>query len=155
MRAYLTLRRTHYFDRGFYLASNPDVAEAGVDPLMHFIENGWRAGRDPSPDFSIRRYLEARPGVRSAGVNPLLHYVLELEARSDVRSAGINRLLHYVRQLEARPAVRRAGIDRLLHRVLDGSAERRSGRSIPVLDKESLSRVIASSEPGDTILVWS
>ncbi|MDQ3317697.1 MAG: glycosyltransferase family 2 protein [Actinomycetota bacterium] len=155
MKAYLTLRRTRYFDRGFYLATNLDVAEAGVDPLMHFIEHGWRAGRDPSPDFSIRRYLEARPDVQSAGVNPLLHYVLDLEARPDVQSAGINRLLHYVRQLEARPAVRRAGIDRLLHHVLHGSDERQSTRSSPVLGKESLSRVVASSEPGDTILVWS
>ena len=155
VKAYLTLRRTRYFDRGFYLATNLDVAEAGVDPLMHFIEHGWRAGRDPSPDFSIRRYLEARPDVQSAGVNPLLHYVLELEARPDVQSAGINRLLHYVRQLEGRPAVRRAGIDRLLHHVLHGDDERKPDRSRPVLDKESLSRVIASSEPGDTILVWS
>lgn len=155
LRAYLTLRGTSYFDRGFYLASNPDVAEAGVDPLMHFIETGWRAGRDPSPDFSIRRYVEAHPGLQRTGGNPLLHYALQLEARSDVRSTGVNRLLHYVRQIEAHPAVRRARIDRLIRHVLQGGTERRSDRSSRILEKESVNRVIASSEPGDTILVWT
>lgn len=63
------------FDRGFYLSQNPDVAAAGMDPLVHYEAYGWREGRDPSLLFSTRSYLEANPDVAAAGVNPLEHYL--------------------------------------------------------------------------------
>jgi hypothetical protein len=63
------------FDRGFYLKTYPDVGEVGADPLDHFMTYGWREGRDPAPDFSVRAYLEAFPEVAEAGVNPFVHYL--------------------------------------------------------------------------------
>jgi hypothetical protein len=63
------------FDRAFYLAANPDVAAAGVDPLAHYEQFGWREGRDPSPDFDVGAYLAANPDVAAAGVEPLQHYL--------------------------------------------------------------------------------
>jgi hypothetical protein len=63
------------FDAAFYLGANPDVAEAGVDPLEHFLSAGWREGRDPSPRFSVRDYLEIYPDVAQAGLNPFVHYL--------------------------------------------------------------------------------
>jgi glycosyltransferase involved in cell wall biosynthesis len=39
------------FDREWYLATNPDVAEAGLDPLVHYINHGAEEGRKPSPSF--------------------------------------------------------------------------------------------------------
>ncbi|WP_162530485.1 glycoside hydrolase family 99-like domain-containing protein [Rhodovastum atsumiense] len=38
-----------YFDRDFYLATNPDIAETGLDPLLHFIERGCARLRSPHP----------------------------------------------------------------------------------------------------------
>ena len=38
------------FDTSFYLEKNPDVAQAGVNPLLHYSEYSWREGRDPHPD---------------------------------------------------------------------------------------------------------
>ena len=38
-----------FFDTGFYLNSNPDVAHAGVDPYFHFIEWGLSEQRAPHP----------------------------------------------------------------------------------------------------------
>jgi hypothetical protein len=64
-----------HFDARFYLASNPDVAKAGVDPFGHFLSNGWREGRDPNSEFSVRYYLRVNSDVQAAGVNPLFHYV--------------------------------------------------------------------------------
>ena len=64
-----------YFDASWYLAHNPDVAAAGVDPLLHYEEYGWKEGRDPGPSFSTDGYLAANPDVRAAGVDPLLHYL--------------------------------------------------------------------------------
>ncbi len=62
------------FDPQFYLNHNPDVANAAVDPMQHFIEYGWREGRDPCRHFSVRGYLQHNPDVEAAGVNPLLHF---------------------------------------------------------------------------------
>ena len=39
------------FDTGFYLATNPDVDMAGVDPLLHYLLRGAALGRDPSATF--------------------------------------------------------------------------------------------------------
>ena len=64
------------FDAAFYLANNPDVAAAGVDPFEHFMTLGWREGRDPSKRFVLAPYLEANPDIVAAGVNPFAHYVV-------------------------------------------------------------------------------
>ena len=63
------------FDAAYYLTAWPDVAAAGQDPLDHFLQTGWREGRDPSPDFSATDYLEVNPDVAAAGVNPFLHWL--------------------------------------------------------------------------------
>ncbi len=38
-----------YFDREYYLATNPDVLQSGDDPLVHFIDQGLKAMRSPHP----------------------------------------------------------------------------------------------------------
>lgn len=63
------------FDPAFYLAANPDVAAAGLDPFEHFMAFGWREGRDPSPAFSLSAYVSAFPDVAAADVNPYVHYL--------------------------------------------------------------------------------
>jgi len=69
------IRRSGLFDRDWYLARNPDVAEAGVDPARHYLLFGGFEGRDPSPNFSSRWYLETYSDVRQAAMNPLVHYL--------------------------------------------------------------------------------
>lgn len=63
------------FDEAFYLQSNQDVAKAGVDPVVHYLAEGVREGRDPHPDFSTRYYLESNPDLQGADINPFLHYI--------------------------------------------------------------------------------
>ena len=64
------------FDAAYYLQHNQDVAEKGLDPLIHYVDIGASKGRDPSPLFSTSYYLEHNPGVVADGINPLLHFVL-------------------------------------------------------------------------------
>lgn len=64
------------FDPNYYLAQNPDIAEAGADPLDHFVILGGAEGRRPSPDFDSAAYLRANPDIAEAGENPLVHYLL-------------------------------------------------------------------------------
>ena len=63
------------FDPQWYLRTYPDVAEARVSPLHHYMTVGWTEGRDPGPEFSTSAYLKANRDVAAAGVNPLLHFV--------------------------------------------------------------------------------
>jgi hypothetical protein len=63
------------FDADFYRARNPDIEEAGLDPLQHFLTAGWREGRDPTPDFSVRAYLDANEDIALLGLNPFLHWL--------------------------------------------------------------------------------
>ncbi len=64
------------FDVAFYLAANPDVAAAGMDPLEHFVRSGWLEGRDPNARFSVADYLDANPDVAAANMNPFAHYLV-------------------------------------------------------------------------------
>jgi len=64
------------FDTSWYLQHNPDVAAAGMDPLLHYEIWGWKEGREPGPNFDQSAYLAANPDVAVAGINPLDHYTL-------------------------------------------------------------------------------
>ncbi|MET3231791.1 UNVERIFIED_ORG: glycosyltransferase involved in cell wall biosynthesis [Burkholderia sp. 1263] len=69
------VRQSSLFDAAYYLNENPDVADAAVDPAIHYIRHGWKEGRQPGPMFDGNRYLEDYPDVRLASVNPLVHYI--------------------------------------------------------------------------------
>jgi hypothetical protein len=79
------LRRRHHlrllqgcglFDAAWYLETYDDVAEAGVDPLRHFLEFGGPEHRSPGPHFDTDHYLHLYPDIVEIGMNPLLHYVI-------------------------------------------------------------------------------
>lgn len=44
------------FDGDYYLKKNGDVAQAGINPLLHYLMNGDAEGRDPHPLFSVAHY---------------------------------------------------------------------------------------------------
>jgi len=69
------IRLSGLFDEAWYLANNPDVAQAKVDPVFHYLRYGGFEGRDPGPKFSSAWYLETYGDVKKAGINPLVHYL--------------------------------------------------------------------------------
>lgn len=69
------IRASGLFDATWYLSNNPDVAEAKVDPLLHYLRAGGFEGRDPGYKFDSAYYLNAYPDVKNARVNPLVHYL--------------------------------------------------------------------------------
>jgi hypothetical protein len=62
------------FDRDYYVRSNPDVTQSGLDPQTHYQTIGWKRGSDPSPYFSVRGYLADNPDVAAAEMDPLEHF---------------------------------------------------------------------------------
>lgn len=77
------------FNETFYLSAYPDVRTSGIDGLDHYLNNGWKEGRDPSPAFSTDGYLAKYPDVAAASINPLIHYLEngQSEGRSPVSRA--------------------------------------------------------------------
>ena len=63
-----------FFDVSHYLSENTDVAEAGVNPLEHFLTFGASEGRKPFADFVSRdefdaeTYLANNPDLEEAGI---------------------------------------------------------------------------------------
>lgn len=74
-RAADLLTGSSLFDAAWYLSRYPDVAASGLDPVRHYLEFGWREGRNPSPSFSTKGYLKANKDVAQHGLNPLVHYI--------------------------------------------------------------------------------
>jgi len=110
------------FDPAYYLANNPDIAAAGVDPLQHYLSNGWKEGRSPNAYFNTNWYLNQNPDIRAAGLNPLQHY--EDNGWKEGRDPGPN--FSVSAYLAANPDVKAAGIDPLQHFLVNGQAEGRA-----------------------------
>lgn len=72
---YWVINNSGLFDPVYYLLNNPDVRIADIDPLFHYVRNGWKEGRNPSKDFDGNYYLATYADVKSSGINPLIHYV--------------------------------------------------------------------------------
>jgi hypothetical protein len=62
-----------WFDRTWYLARNPDVRQAGIDPLAHYLRYGEAEDRFPSPWFNPAWYRHAY-GL-PVGQSPLEHFL--------------------------------------------------------------------------------
>ena len=52
------------FEQDWYLANNPDVAQAKVNPLLHYLRFGGFEGRDPGPNFCSGWYLDTYEDVK-------------------------------------------------------------------------------------------
>lgn len=82
-------------DTAFYRGVYDDLQGARLDPVGHYVQIGWREGRDPAVWFSTRGYLELNPDVAEAGLNPLYHYLAvgRREGREIARSSLADRYL--------------------------------------------------------------
>lgn len=68
-----------YFDRRWYLSSYPDVADAGMDPIAHYLAHGWLEDRAPHPLISRNLFISAYPHLVDR--EPLSWYIEEGRAR--------------------------------------------------------------------------
>jgi hypothetical protein len=69
------IRASGLFDASSYLASNPDIAGASLNPLLHYLRYGGFEGRDSGSGFSSKWYLGSYRDVMESGTNPLVHYL--------------------------------------------------------------------------------
>lgn len=69
------IENSKLFDAPWYEKTYPDVSEAQMEAIAHYLLRGAFDGHNPSENFITEDYLAANPDVKAAGVNPLLHYV--------------------------------------------------------------------------------
>src|SRR5579871_4730979 len=123
------------FNAEYYLQELPEISHESLDPLVHYLEQGWRDLLDPSPHFSTSFYLEAHPDVREQGVNPLLHYVESGRAEGRITRETSKRyayertiiasafdIEYYLTQL---PELRNSTVDPIIHYLQKGWQELR------------------------------
>ena len=65
----------YYFDEQFYLNKYPSVARSRLSAYEHFMEKGWKEGKDPNGWFSTKKYLKNHSDVKLKGLNPFAHYL--------------------------------------------------------------------------------
>lgn len=87
--------RSGLLDREWYLSRYEDVAQAGLDPVMHFLRHGGQERRNPSPAFDTGDYVAQHPEIVADGINPLVHHLLRATDALHHQDAG--------RQTTARP----------------------------------------------------
>ena len=95
------IRSSGYFDEEFYLSNNPDVAQAQIDPLDHYLCAGGFEGREPSLRFSSKDYQIIHEDSRISGINPLVHYLIYCKKkRGGIRTDFLLRTIRFLRKNE-------------------------------------------------------
>lgn len=69
---YQVLTESGFFDSDFYLRTYPDVHNAGVDPVSHYINHGCAEGRLPSSN------IYSFPGVHNGSAKDIKEVVSQL-----------------------------------------------------------------------------
>lgn len=82
--AYATILKSRLFDYEFYKLTYPDVANAGCDPLDHYLSYGEEEGRFPNSQFSADWYKKQYSLPDTSLGNALLHFATKgVELRLD------------------------------------------------------------------------
>jgi len=68
------IRKSRHFDAAWYIASHPDLAERGEDPVWHYVLRGAAAGAEPGPYFDSAPWRDRYPNR-----NPLAEAVRQGE----------------------------------------------------------------------------
>lgn len=69
---YTLVKKSEYFDERWYRSTY--AIPMNVDAVLHYLNEGWKAGYNPSLAFNGEAYLDKYPGVRRSKQNPLMHY---------------------------------------------------------------------------------
>lgn len=72
---YKTLFSSKLFYTTYYIDTNPDVKQAKINPLWHYINHGDKEGRKPNPFFDPESCrLECPEAAKGKDLNILYHY---------------------------------------------------------------------------------
>lgn len=79
------LSQSPYFQPKWYLWNNPDVAQAGFDPLSHFCKYGWKENRNPASWFDFS-YFNKVNQFSNTTINPIIQHLSSGPKKSSTKS---------------------------------------------------------------------
>ncbi len=94
---YLIISKSGLFDCEYYLENNPDVQKTNINPLWHFIRQGWKESRNPSENFDIEFYTHYYRDVGLRKINPLIHYINHGQFEARMINPSIEEYSNYYR----------------------------------------------------------
>jgi hypothetical protein len=94
IKDYLLIKSSGYFDPKYYLLNNPDVRRADIDPLLHYLRNGWSEGRSPSKIFEP--ILAADPERYALTSNPLITFIKNERVERQKSRPSINKIFRFL-----------------------------------------------------------
>ncbi|MBV9078270.1 MAG: glycosyltransferase [Methylobacteriaceae bacterium] len=123
------------FRTAFYVEQVPAARDRRMNPLLHYVVQGWRLGLAPHPLFDTAYYLAAHPDVAAADLVPLSHF-LDYGGTEGRRPHPLFDPRSY---LDENPDVTPTGQNPLHHYVIFGAKERRKPRAdFPLREVERL-----------------
>jgi hypothetical protein len=118
------------FDKAQYLHLNPDVAEASVDPVQHFLKFGRKEGRcwqrGLPRGFVPAEYLGLNPDVAKAKADPVRHFLEFGRAQGRSWKPGLPRDFDPAEYLSLNPDLPKHSVDPVRHFLDFGRKEGRS-----------------------------
>jgi predicted HAD superfamily hydrolase len=114
-RDYNVIKKSGYFDPAYYLLTYPDCRFADIDPFWHFINHGWKEGRNPSSKFDTEYYLKMNPDVKQADINPLVHYLNH--GRNEGRAPRSDRVMHPQKVQVEKKAIRLKKVRNYIYQI--------------------------------------
>lgn len=143
------------FDVEHYFRNNPDVLQAGVNPLAHYLLHGWREGRGANVLFDPGWYLANNADVLQSGMDPLTHYAQYGGAEGRQPHPLFDRAYY----LQSNPDVAASGMEAYTHYIAYGYAEgRKPGplsedveRYLPMFRSDGAIDLLLGDEPTDRL----
>lgn len=114
------IKNSGLFDVKYYLFTYPDVREADVDPVLHYVKYGWLEERNPSATFDTGFYLRTYGDVRDAAINPLVHYILH--GQQEGRTTMIKKFIKEAKNNGMQSAIEKS-FSKIKNKVSEGLAE--------------------------------
>jgi len=72
---YRAIKKSGLFDPCFYRQNDSQMNQLLIDPLIHYVEAGWREGRNPNPLFEADWYRQTYKVPEDQ--DPVLHFIQE------------------------------------------------------------------------------
>ncbi len=72
------IHQSGYFNESWYLSAYPDVANEGMDPVLHYVMFGAEEARLPNPLFDPEEILKKHRALDPAGLSPGAYFIRHL-----------------------------------------------------------------------------
>jgi hypothetical protein len=64
----------YYFDQNYYLEHYPEIKAQNINPFDHYVQYGWKEGKNPSATFETTFYVRQYLYTNKYNLNPLADY---------------------------------------------------------------------------------